>query len=149
MTRLKAPPEVVMLLAAEGKSKAQISSILGVSHERIRQICIRHGIETLSGRINHDAREVLVKFSGRDDISVKDAARAAGLSEWGARRAYSSMGICPPKMKTNGEELRELAEAGLTLSEAARCLGCSPQNAWDKAKRLGIKFHVKYRRREK
>lgn len=46
----KAPADEVRLLAADGLSQAAIARALDVSRERIRQICNKHGIETVSGR---------------------------------------------------------------------------------------------------
>ncbi len=50
----------IRALAAEGMSQTVIADHIGVSRERIRQICTREGIETMSGRVDWDALDAVL-----------------------------------------------------------------------------------------
>ena len=142
----KADPARVRELAAEGLSQSTIADILGVSRERIRQICDRDGIETVSGKADWDRREKLAQFSGTK-MSAKEAAVRAGYAAGSASDVFRRAGITPPKRETNIDRYRECAEAGMTLTETARHLGHSVQTVRNEAKRCGIVFTARHRRK--
>jgi len=142
----KADPARVRELAAEGLSRSTIADILGVSRERIRQICDRDGIETVSGKADWDRREKLAQFSGTK-MSAKEAAVRAGYAAGSASDVFRRAGITPPKRETNIDRYRECAEAGMTLTETARHLGHSVQTVRNEAKRCGIVFTARHRRK--
>ena len=144
--RCKADPARIRELAAEGLSQSTIADFLGVSRERIRQICDRDGIETVSGKADWDRREKLAQFSGAK-MSAKEAAALAGYAPGSASDVFRRAGITPPTRETNAERYRECAEAGMTLTETARHLGHSVQTVWNEAKRCGIVFTARHRRK--
>lgn len=144
--KCKADPARIRELAAEGLSQSTIADFLGVSRERIRQICDRDEIETISGRADWDRREKLTQFAGAK-MSAKEAAVRAGYAAGSASDVFRRAGITPPKRETNAERYRECAEAGMTLTETARHLGHSVQTVWNEAKRCGIVFTARHRRK--
>lgn len=136
-------------LAAEGHSQSMIAKLMGVTSARICQICKRKGIKTLILKPDNARREALAQLAGRDDISAAEAAQLAGYSQSGGVYAFRSMGLVPPHRRTKGDNLRELATKGYTLTQAARQVGWSAQLAFNEAKRLGIIFHVKHKHGDK
>lgn len=138
----KADPDRVRQLAAEGHSQSTIALIVGVSRERIRQICDRDGIETVSGKVDWDRREKLAEFVGKN-ITAKDAAKAVGYSSGAA--AFRSNGLPPPRREAWHDRYRGCAEVGMTLSETARKFGHSVQRVWIECKRAGVTFTARER----
>lgn len=143
--KCKADPARIRELAAEGLSQSTIADFLGVSRERIRQICDRDGIETISGKVDLDRREKLAQFSGTK-MSAKEAAVLAGYAVGSASGVFRRAGIAPPKRETNIDRYRECAEAGMTLTETARQFGRTIQQVWNEAKRGGVVFTARHRK---
>lgn len=143
--KCKADPARIRELAAEGLSQSTIADFLGVSRERIRQICDRDGIETVSGKADWDRREKLAQFSGAK-MSAKEAAVLAGYAAGSASDVFRRAGITPPMRETNIDRYRECAEAGMTLTETARHFGVSVQQVWNEAKRCGFVFAARHRK---
>lgn len=141
----KADPARVRELAAEGFSRSTIADILGVSRERIRKICERDGIETVSGLIDWDRRDRLAQLSGAK-MSAGKAAVMAGYAA-GSAGVFRRAGIEPPKRETNADRYRKCAEAGMTLTETARHFGHSVRAVWGESKRCGVVFTARYKRK--
>jgi DNA-binding CsgD family transcriptional regulator len=146
MTR-KADPARVADLAAEGYSQSTIATMLGVSRERIRQICSRDGIVTLPGNRNYDreAKLLAIVQSGAR-MTAKEAAIAAGYSGTSTSSIFPRLGVAPPRPVIWADRYRECAEAGMTLTETARQFGKPRSEVWNECRRKGITFSVKYRR---
>lgn len=144
--RCKADPARIRELAAEGLSQSTIADILGVSRERIRQICDRDGIETVSGNPDWDRRENLAQLS-ESKMSAREAAVLAGYAIGSASRVFRRAGIAPPKRETNIDRYRECAEAGMTLTETARHCGASVTQVWNEARRCGVVFTARHKRK--
>lgn len=139
----KAPPDRVRALASVGHSQSSIATILGVSCERIRQICDRDGIETLPGNRDYDKEDAFLDAVAAGH-HVSEAARIAGTTSRGRMRDLArAAGIDLSKYKKPApvtEEIRELAATGMTVKEVANALGISlPQVSQSKAKH-GIVF---------
>lgn len=141
---VKADPARIRELASEGHSQSTIASILGVSRERIRQICDRDGIETLPGLIDWDRRDKLDQFVGAK-ITAKEAARLAGYTNGAA--TFRMAGLEPPRKETNIDRYRECAEAGMTLAETSRKFGAPISQVWKECKRGGVVFTARHRRK--
>lgn len=124
-------------LADQGYSQATIAVMIGRTRERIRQICNREGIETLSGNVDWDRREKLadiIAAAGPDGISQREAATAAGFKSGSATHVFRSAGLSPRK-RTMADRYRECADAGMTLSETARHFGKRVSDVWNEAHR--------------
>lgn len=144
--RCKADPARVRDLAADGLSQSTIADILGVSRERIRQICDRDGIETLSGKVAWDRRDKLFHLS-TSKMSAREAAVLAGYAAVSAPAVFRRAGLVPPKRETNADRYRECAAAGMTLTETARHFGHSVQMVWNESKRCGVVFTARHKRK--
>ena len=90
----KADPAEIARLAAEGHSQSVIADMIGVSRERIRQICNRDGIETLSGRRDWDFRDRLPDLIARG-LTVMEIARETGRQPASVRVVLRSEGLAP------------------------------------------------------
>ncbi len=143
---MKADPDKIRDLAAEGHSQATIALFLGVSRERIRQICNRDGIETLSGHINHDLRDRILEALNESPDCDTRLAKRLGVSAVTVRANRIKMGLPKVDRSRRKPQIQECADAGMTLAETGRKLGLSTQNVWTLARRWGIAFHVKHRR---
>lgn len=139
---IKADPDRVRELARQGHSQSMIATILDVSRERIRQICERDKIKTLSGRMKYDGIDKLKALAGTS-MTAESAAKLAGYSTGNVFRQH---GLIPPKRRTNIDRYRECAEAGMTLTETAAHCGKSVQNVFNECKRTGVMFTTKFRR---
>lgn len=64
-------------LAEQGYSQATIAGMIGVTRERVRQICKRDGIETLSGDVDWDLIDSMDAYA-RDGLSVTQTAERLG-----------------------------------------------------------------------
>ena len=148
MAHVKACPDRIAELAAQGFSQSTIGAILGVSRERIRQICNRDGIATVPGGIDYDGidRAAAIVATG-ESMSISELAQRVGValptvSGW-IRKGWLD---APVEASKKWHGLRECAENGMTLSEAARHCGYTVQAAWGEAQRHGIRFSARYRR---
>ena len=144
MRHIKADPQRIRALAAAGYSQSTIGLMLGVSRERIRQICNRDGIKTLSGLVDWDRREKLCALADQK-ITAREAAIRAGYAPGSATNAFRAAGIAPPKAETWPDRYLECAEVGMTLSETARHFGHSVQRVWTECHRAGVTFAARHR----
>lgn len=137
----KAHPEMVRALAKEGHSQAVIAIMLGVSRERIRQICNRDGIETLPGGIDYDLSDRMVACAERG-LTIQQAAEELGrrVSTLYYKAKNEGINFADPEFRWH--EIRAAAEEGLTMTECARRMGWSTQCVWSEARRHGIIFHA-------
>ncbi len=106
----KADPARVRELAAEGYSQSTIADLVGVSRERIRQICNRDGIDTVWGGVDADLEDRVAALisTGMSAAEIKQSigcgggtveriARRLGLTlKWKGRRPGLSghRGVC-------------------------------------------------------
>jgi hypothetical protein len=88
----KADPARVRELAAEGYSQSTIADLVGVSRERIRQICNRDGIETVWGGANADLEDRVTELIGAG-MSAKEIESEIGCGCGTAQRIASRLGL--------------------------------------------------------
>ena len=138
----KVDPDRLAELAEGGFSQASAAAILGVSHERIRQIADRDGIEFITGKVDHDLREKIEELHalGMTDAEIaRDIGRAAKT----IRYNRNALGLPGNKVRPSSkyeDRLRELAASGMSKAEAARDLGIAPSAVFKIAEKLGIAF---------
>ena len=142
--RFSARAEQVRALAAEGMSQSLIADYLGITRERVRQICNRHGIETLSGRIDWDLRDQMRALAA-DGKTIGEAAAVLDRSFGAIYMAAIRAGIEFAEPRYLWHDIRDLAAEGLSLSECARKIGATAQNVWSVANAHGITFQKKPR----
>lgn len=139
----KVQPDEIRRLADEGYSKSTIATLVGVSQERIRQICNRDGIVITTGHFDTDKREALLALSG-SQMTMAEAVKSVGYKGAGyLAKLFDEAGLPRPKARTQRDAIREMAEAGLTLTATAKALGSTPQNVWTQANRIGVKFKAR------
>ena len=139
--RIKADPEMIRALAKEGRSQAVIAIMLGVSRERIRQICYRDGIETLPGCIDYDLSDRMVACAERG-LTIQQAAEELGRNVATLYQKAGREGIKFAEPEFRWHEIRAAAAEGLTKTECARRMGWTLQAVWNEARRHGIVFHA-------
>lgn len=137
----KAHPEMIRALAKEGHSQAVIAIMLGVSRERIRQICNRDGIETLPGGIDYDLSDRMVACAERG-LTIQQAAAELGRHVTTLYQKAGREGIKFAEPEFRWHEIRAAAAEGLTMTECARRMGWPLQAVWNEARRHGIIFHA-------
>lgn len=137
----KADPAMVRALAKEGHSQSTIASLLGVSRERIRQICNRDGIETTPGYHDADLSDRMLDCAARG-LTIQQAAAELGrhVSSLYVKARREGIKFAEPEFRWH--EVRAAAEEGLTMTECARRMGWSTQCVWNEAKRHGIVFRA-------
>lgn len=140
---VKAPPERVRALAAEEMSQATIAAELGVSRERIRQICNRHGIATISGARDLDGRTEVIDLHA-EGLTALEIAAETGRSDVVVRLWLREAGLEPHRARTMADDIQVCIEAGMTMSECARHLDKRVQVIYNVAKRAGLKFRFKH-----
>lgn len=140
---IKAPPERVRALAADGLSQATIAAELGVSRERIRQICNQHGIATISGARDLDGRAEVIDLHA-EGLTAPEIAAETGRSGVLVRAWLREVGIEPHRPHTMADDIQVCIEAGMTMSECARHLGKRVQVIYNAAKSRGLKFRFKH-----
>lgn len=138
---IKADPARIRELAAEGLSQSTIASILGVSRERIRQICVRDGIETMPGGRDHDLSDRMRDCAARG-LTAQQAADELGRTVAGIYGKAKAEGITFAAPTFRWHEIRDAAAEGLTITECARRMGWTPQQVWSQAKQHGVVFHA-------
>lgn len=138
---IKADPDRIRELAAEGLSQSTIASILGVSRERIRQICARDCIETVPGGRDYDLSDRMRDCAARG-LTIQQAADELGRTVAGIYGKAKAEGITFAEPSRRWHEIRDAAAEGLTITECARRMGWTYQNVFNEAKRHGIKFRV-------
>ena len=141
MQTVKADPAMIRALASEGHSKSAIADILGVSSERIRQICNRDGIETLPGGIDYDLSDRMRECAAKG-MTIQEAAAALKRHVGDIAGKAKREGIEFAKPKFRWHEIRDAAAEGLTITECARRMGWKTAHVWNEAKRNGIVFHA-------
>lgn len=141
MQTRKADPAVIRALAAEDHSQSTIASLLGVSRERIRQICNREAIATEPGNIDADLSDKMRQCAARG-MTLQEAAEELGRRSGSLYRKAKREGITFPEPKYRWHEIRDAAAEGLTIIQCARRMGWSPHNVWAEAKRHDIVFHA-------
>lgn len=130
--------------AEEGISQSTMATFLGISRERVRQICKKRGITTLPGHADYDLREkVVAAIEG--GAHVAEAARMAGCSQPGASHILKRLGIKPPKKHGLTDDIRDCIADGMSLAATARKLQRTPQVIWNTANSNGVRFIVKER----
>ena len=129
----------IRALAAEGLSQTVIADHMGVSRERIRQICIREGIETMSGRVDWDALDAVLAAADAG-MTLRQTCAHTGLPHSHVRSLSRRRSIKFREPDRKWHKLRDLASQGLSLSQCAREMGVTPQHVWSEAKRKGIVF---------
>lgn len=141
MQTRKADPAVIRALAAEGHSQSTIASLIGVSRERIRQICNREAIATEPGNIDADLSDKMRQCAARG-LTIQQAAAELGrhVSSLYVKARREGIKFAEPEFRWH--EVRAAAEEGLTMTECARRMGWSPQTVYNEAKRHGIVFHA-------
>jgi hypothetical protein len=145
MTR-KVDPERIRELAAEGRSQTEIAAELGVSHQRISQICVRDGIATKHPFRDPEREQKLLDIvASGERMTATRAAELAGYSGPGGWYALRRIGVSMPRKITWAERYRECADAGMTLSETAARFGKTVQSVFNECKLAGVTFHVKAR----
>lgn len=138
---IKADPDRIRELAAEGLSQSTIASILDVSRERIRQICARDRIETVPGGRDYDLSDRMRDCAARG-LTIQQAADELGRTVAGIYGKAKAEGITFAEPSRRWHEIRDAADEGLTITECARRMGWTYQNVFNEAKRHGIKFRV-------
>ena len=141
MQTRKADPAVIRALAAEGHSQSTIASLLGVSRERIRQICNREAIATEPGNIDADLSDKMRHCAARG-MTLQEAAEELGRSKASLYHKAKREGITFAEPKYRWHQIRDAAAEGLTITECARRMGWLPHNVFSEAKRHGIVFHA-------
>lgn len=126
-------------LAAQGYSQAMIGTLIGVSRERVRQICDRDGIETLNGQRDHDLSEKMRESAARGETLAEFV--AASGAPWATVRSKSRReGITFAPTVFIWHQVRDNAAAGMTMTECAAAMGWSYQSVWTEARAHGITF---------
>lgn len=143
----KADPDLIRAMAAEGRSQSFIADLLGVSRERIRQICARDGIETLNGRRDYDLSDRMRDCAARG-LTIQEAAKELGRYSSAIYQKAKAEGIVFAEPKFRWHEVRDAAAEGLTATECARRMGWTPQNVWVEAKRNNITFQTHKAKRQ-
>lgn len=138
---IKADPAMIRALASEGHSQSAIADILGVTRERIRQICNRDGIETLPGGIDYDLSDRMRDCAAKG-MTIQEAAAALNRHAGNIFAKAKREGIEFAKPKFRWHEIRDAAAEGLTITECARRMGWKTSHVWNEAKRNGIVFHA-------
>lgn len=129
-------------LAAQGLSQSTIAIQEGISRERVRQICDREGVATVSGAVDWDLRDRIAELA-RDGLSGAGIARRLGRNPCTVSIVARSMGISLPRGKKPApaaDQIRQMAADGMTTREAAEALGWKRVSVTAYAHRLGIKF---------
>lgn len=133
--------QMIRKLAAEGMSKSTIAANIGISRERVRQICNRDGIETVSGMTDADLSDRMRECAG-SGMTIQQAAQALGRTVGGMRGKAKREGIVFAEPAFRWHEVRDAAAEGLTLTECARRMGWNTNCVWNEAKRRGIIFRA-------
>lgn len=141
---IKAHPPIVVALAARGHSQATIASMLGVSRERIRQICDRDGITTLRGHRQLDAFEMAQKIVATGERMTVDElserVRSTSVRKW-IEDGKLARPAEPPK---HWNDLRKFAERGWTVIETAKYMGVKPRDILTRSKSIGVTFATRH-----
>lgn len=140
---IKAPKEEVARLAKEGHSQSTIADMLGVSRERIRQICDRDGIATVTGKVNHDLKEKM-QACADNGLTADETAQVLEMTLSAVRNFAYYNGIKLAKRQTNVDRYRVCAENGMTMAETARLFGIPQQQVWSECKRVGVVFTARH-----
>lgn len=138
---IKADPDRIRELAAEGLSQSTIASILGVSRERIRQICARDCIDTVPGGRDYDLSDRMRDCAARG-LTIQQAADELGRTVAGIYGKAKAEGITFAAPAYRWHEIRDAAAEGLTITQCARRMGYTAQHVWREARRNGIVFHA-------
>lgn len=129
-------------LAAEGLSQSLIADHMGVTRERIRQLCDREGIETAPGLRNVDMIEA-VRECAEKGMNYADTAKHLGVTLSSVRGYAARYGIAFSPTPRKWHRVKELAAQGLTTRAIADNLGISYLSVWRAAKAHGIQLQVR------
>lgn len=131
-------------LAAEGMSQSLIADHLGVTRERIRQLCNREGIETVSGLRDWDTIDAL-KECAEKGMTRREAAEHTGIPVTAVYGYANRYALSFAQRRYMWEEVRDLAAKGMTLTEVAKALNRPTSSIWNTAHEHGITFVKKSR----
>ncbi|MDH5797085.1 MAG: hypothetical protein OEZ19_00860 [Paracoccaceae bacterium] len=139
--KTKVDPSEVARLAAEGMSQATIAAALGVSRQRVNQICTRDGIETLFGGTDYDAMDKIAVMHARGMFTA-EIAEALGETPMAVLVTLRRMGKTPHHAynRERVDLVKRLADQGFSQTEAANAIGIAQPSISRHAKKHSIKF---------
>jgi hypothetical protein len=136
-TKPRVCPDRLRQLAAEGYSQATAALIVGCSRERVRQIADRDRIVFLPGSLDLEGLAEIAKLHAAG-ATIAQIAAATGVCAKTVARRLRRLGLKPNKPDTKTAHVLECLASGFTLTEAARQVGWTPQEAYGAARRHGV-----------
>lgn len=137
----------VLRLIREGFSQSEVGRRVGITRERVRQICAVHGVISVPGTVNHDLRDAIYE---NPSYTAKEFAAKFDVSESAVYFNARAIGVKlaqPSRPTPTTDRIRELAAKGLTVGEVAQALGIAQSSVSFSKRRYGIEFKRDGRRK--